>query len=516
MAVIVKYNGEKVFNQPNERFSGVAPSFRIENENGYLGHVEGYEFIVHLKKTECDPSFESRHAQAQALISRFLKNFGRLEIIENDVHVVDFDSVIIRSINIPQGDWGGYVPVRFEIDRYRTYKNLGVINPVDEVSLDSGETSVASVTRRISAQGVGPNGLRKAKEFVNSTKNQSFYFSYLNSYRPLVKRSERENVNHLTGEYSLEQTFAYDTLDELGPAYVSVLTYRTEISEEDGETTVAITGDITGDISGPLSQLKSRFDAFDFDAIAQSEYNKNGGTGDVHPQGSRSVTESPQDRTVSFSLSYSSKGQEGVYIDDTVVISKTLDSTCITYSGVIKSDSGGIQKRWQDVQTFFSSFDKEAALAQKWQKFGTGDKLSPTAQTISVGRNESQAEISFSLRYCTNGSEDSGCLENFQYVLNFRPEIDMYGYFAALEGLGCYVIQDLGWKRRPRFEITGSVNISRCCTREFTEFQLKNKANFLSALYFNRPEKYLEKQDISYDESNNALNFSFLWNAAAL
>lgn len=515
----VKYNGITIINKPDEVFSGIASSFQLENQNGYLQHIEMYSLAVHLLKPSCNTIFKERHDRIQEFISYFKNNFGRLEIIENGKTVFD-ETVVVRSVNVSQTDLRGIVPVSIEIEVFRTFENSGVINPVDEVNADQNDSSVATVTRRISAQGVGPEALENAKAFVNARRNQNFYFSYITASHPLVKRVEREIIG-LNGDYTVEQTFLYDSEDSLSPTYVSTLTYSVSITEQEGDVNITINGDIVGEISdnatrSALTQLKNRFDAINFDAIAQSEYEKQGGTGLVHPTGTRAINENAQTRTVSFSLGYSSRIQNGVYIDDTVVISEDLNNTCITYSGVIKSDTGTQAQRWQAVKTFFLTFDPKNEILVKWNKFGNGKTLSHTAQTLSTGRNEFAAEITFSITYCVNPSEDFNCFENLQYVLNFFPSIQMYNYIPALDGQGCYVLQNRSYKRRQEFEISGSANIAPCCSKGLAEFQLRSKANFLSGMYFNQPEKYLSRNDITYDEAENSINFSFRWNAAAV
>ncbi|MGK3946254.1 hypothetical protein ABK046_48870, partial [Streptomyces caeruleatus] len=84
------------------------------------------------------------------------------------------------------------------------------------------------------------------------------------------------------------------------------ITYETSVNENNGVTTVEISGEIqvARIDAGPNEILKAKqtFDSIDFQAIAQQEYEANGGTLTLSQVGGVSINQNADLGTVSFSL----------------------------------------------------------------------------------------------------------------------------------------------------------------------------------------------------------------------
>ncbi len=150
-----------------------------------------------------------------------------------------------------------------------------------------------------------------------------------------------------------------------------------------------------------------------------------------------------------------------------------------------------------NAQIFFPAFNKTFSMTKK-----------------SNGLTEGEAAnvLSFSVTYCLDGGQNTECLRNLDYEMNFSPSIRKYSAFPGFEGFGCYSIQDLGYNRRRKFSISGRAGIARCCSVEQAKFQLKTYINTLLFKYFNVQDRVLERDEITVSQDERELSFNFEWN----
>ncbi len=329
------------------------------------------------------------------------------------------------------------------------------------------------------------------------------------------------SINRLTGEVSLTTVYLYNE-EDVDPQYsYSVFAEkRCELSESPDDTTITISGSFKGnavDGDDEMEQIRYRYEQTDWQALAQIEWENWGGTTTLGENIQFSVDENPLTAEMSFSLTWSVNSKQGAYIQEnwSVIRSYQGEPTCFRYQGTVRNDHGCIGQRFDAVENLFDSTNFAARAAGLWNKYGTGETLSPVARSQSKTVNRFSGTISFEITYCHDPSQGCGCAENMTYSLDFVESIEQYSSQPILRGLGRYATQDLGIKNRKKFTIQGSARRSKCCTVEQAKSNLKTRLNFLCAMYFNESDRILENAQMDSSDSGDNLNFNYSWSAAA-
>ena len=330
--------------------------------------------------------------------------------------------------------------------------------------------------------------------------------------------SRKSSCDRLNGDFSMTETWIKNS--ENSNVGYGVITYETVISESNGLTTVEINGKIelskVDSVANGIVRGRETYSLIDFQAIAQSEYQKTGGTLTLSKPVSLSVTEDANNGEVSFNLAWNNQAESSPYIVDSCAISipNINGTSCIQYSAKIKSDSKDIVRRYADVKTFFENIDWEARVIQKWNKYGTGETLSSSSKSKSVSYNPFSAEISCTVNYCTEVEVECSSIEAFKYSLSFSPSITKYAADPILYKTGFYSIQNLGFKNRQGFSISGSAKRVKCFSKESSIGEIKSRVNLLLMKYFKTSNKVLTQNNIEYDKNGDFFSFSFAWTGA--
>lgn len=566
MSVQITYNGE-------DPFGIYVPQIErdqiIVDNNGYISSTDRFTLSGFLVKDICSTTWAQYHEAMLRFMAIFSKNFGEFIIsgdpegqffvdhegsffVDSDLnpyttglHVdtgvqffVDGDGsfftdsdlnpyvsnnfsrlavyrcprAIVRSISFEDNSFYNLVPYVIEIDCIRSYQNLNILDPVDQWSTDQGEDSIVTITHTMSCRGVGPNALASAKSFLENTRNNSVLFSIGTpvSSLPIIFRTESQN--RLTGEYSLTEVFLYNEDDpaQLAPG---IITYSSDIQEGQGVTEISITGEIRENVvdqGDVLSLTRSKFDSIDWDAIAAQLY------GSSIDKKSISVQENKQTGTVSFTLTYNSLSNNSPYLIDETTITRDLVSgrDCISLRLTVQMDYGCVGSRFVAVKTYAAALNINSILLQKWAKFGPGGNLSTTPENKSWTENPIEGSVTLSVQHCTKTSKECGCLQNFDYTLEFNPGANQYVANPIYRAAGFYDVQNLNSKTRTRYGLTGSATVAKCCSNEQAIIELRGRVNSIGNFYFLGKDKILEEANITTTKNKESLNFSFRWSVA--
>ncbi len=470
--------------------------------------------VIAEGQTTCMPVWEAYKLDMDLIRSYFSAQFKEFQITSDGSEIFFHPTAKIVSITFPESSFSSFYQFQIVIDCIDGYRT-GIVEPIEEWSVDQSENGTTTQTRTLSARGVGNLAFENAQSFVTSLASASIPDDTIYS---LISR--RIFINRFAGEYRLVETWVKNE-EYTGGGY-GLLTYETSVSESDGETIVEISGEIQvariDNAVNHMVQAKATFDTIDFQAIAQAEYAANGGALTLAsvPRG-MSVNENYDLGTVSFSMSWSSQAESSPYIIDTstVKISKSGGVNCFVYTGKVKSDSGCQGVRYEAVKTFFEAVNWDARVLQNWVRYGTGEVLTANAKSKSVTYNPALGEISFSVEYCADPEIECGAIEAFKYTMNWTPSIDKYAPNAILDGHGFYDIQSLGFKNRKGFSISGSARRIKCFTKEAAKGEIRSRVNLIMIKNFPGANRILLSAEIEEDKTGDFYSFSYSWNANA-
>ncbi len=503
---------------PGEGSAGVGSvgdsddDFVADSDNDEIESLEAVTggLVIAEGETTCVPVWEAYKLDMDLIRSYFSAQFKELQITSDGDEIYFHPAAKIVSISFPESSFSSFYQFQIVIDCIDDYGS-NIIEPVDEWSTDQSENGTTTYTHTVSARGVGSLAFENAQSFVLSLANGYLADSFL--------ISRRSFVNRFAGEFRLVETFVKN--EEFAGGY-GLLTYQTSVSESDGETIVEISGEIQvariDNASNHMVQAKTTFDTIDFQAIAQAEYTANGGAHTLAsvPRG-MSVTENYDLGTVSFNMSWSSQAESSPYIIDTstVKINKSGGTNCFVYTGKVKSDSGCQGARYAAVKTFFEAVNWDARVLQNWVRYGTGEVLTANAKSKSITYSPALGEISFSVEYCADPEIECGAIEAFKYTMSWTPSIERYAPNAILDGRGFYDIQDLGFKNRKGFSISGSARRIKCFTKEAAKGEIRSRVNLIMIKNFPGANRILLSAEIEEDKTGDFYSFSYSWNANA-
>lgn len=537
MAVTITYDGVNPF---GTRTPFVSREYNRVDVNGYISGVNRLTLSGSRPRPSCDATFANYKADMDLLRSYFALQFKELVILEDATEIFSHPEVKIISISFPESSFSGFYRYEIVIDCFDSYLGEQVVDPVDEWTTDEDANGITTVTRTLSARGLGDRTYEKARDFVLLQSDGQrdilislddgvaqfllfdddetpVLFDERDRRYPLISR--KTFFNRLTGEFRMVETWVYQDGYE-GSGYGTII-YQTGVSESNGETIVEISGDIqvrrVDASASEINNAKLTFDTIDFQAVAQQEYQSNGGVLTLGSQRSMSVSENPDLGTLTFSMSWSSLAESSPYIVDnsTVTVNKVGGPTCFRYTGTVRSDSGCAGNRYSDVKLFFEAVNWGARVLTNWTKYGTGERLTANARSKSVTYNPISGEISFSVSYCADPEIECAAIEAFKYAMTWTPSITKYAPSPILNGQGFYDVQNLGYKNRKGFAITGSAKRVKCYSKEAAMGEIRSRVNLIMIKNFPGSNRILISNEITEDKTGDFYSFNFSWNADA-
>lgn len=141
----------------------------------------------------CEYGFQGIKNVADSLISKFSKNFKKLQLTEKigngDTKIIEeWENCIVQSINFEDDKWYDWVPYTINIECYKKgyFENYGIIEPKRSLQLDTSPDNTINIKLSCSCRGLNKteNGFQNAKNFVASNSNllssdlRNFYISY--------------------------------------------------------------------------------------------------------------------------------------------------------------------------------------------------------------------------------------------------------------------------------------------------------------------------------------------------
>lgn len=198
------------------------------------------------------------------IINVFSKNGGIFSFVDHYGNTMTFNNVFVDSISFPQQQYIGKLDYSISLKVY-DFEDEDVLNPTDQIEVEAAQNGSISITRTVSASGVGygdadKKGINGAKSWVdsrisNSTYNPFSIAGFANNLNYLVLE-DSEVYNRLTGSYS--RTLKYladeglanrgDGTNGQNREEYTLTKYAASVSNSISSdfTTVSITAEITG------------------------------------------------------------------------------------------------------------------------------------------------------------------------------------------------------------------------------------------------------------------------------
>jgi hypothetical protein len=221
--------------------------------------------------------------------------------------------------------------------------------------------------------------------------------------------------------------------------------------------------------------------------------------------------------SVEFSLEFSNKQDNKIYIIDETTISHDLISSrkCIECSLNIRSEIKCKEERWKTILNYYNSFDFINYIQNKWSKYGNTERLNFNEKDNSYSENQFEGSIQISAKFCNSLGSDCGCLQDLKYEYAFTPALYEMKASLPINSNGCHFIENLKLLKRANFSIKGSLINPVCCSYEKTVAQLRNRINQISnsVFYADDGVKILESSQISKTLPVGTISFDFSWSA---
>ncbi len=513
---IIQYNNQNPF---GDRTPLISRTEGYEySPGGKTSRVDTFTLEGRLKRIECDSGFESIYELTKQLILAFSENFKKFEVIQDSTTIFSYDNAIVDSISFEEDKYYDLVPYTIVLRCYKDYlyEQYGVLEPTSSFSFEETDGCLVNIVHNISCRGVNNSdeAIDNAKAFINAKLgyNPAVLPDYMTNDPILVDR--RESVDRRTATVSVTEVYRYDKNLLSGDANF-IQTTETEQKIDNGIFVITVSGTLQGSRDGSMTLTRAAMVGVkgSADAFAQYEYSlyKPSGTLFTYPSQS-SISEDLDANTINYSFTYSEAEFADPYISDSTTISREEGKDCISTSIDIKSLIGCPAARYEKTKAYLDTLDLVGYVMARWSLYGYGTHLSSVPDSKSVSINNENGDISVSISFCTDSSENCGCIEALSYNMTFEDPIPQFSEEAAYRGQGCYSIQNLKYNNRAKFGVSGSCRPSKCCSTEAAISQTRMRVNQLMAKYFQATNIILEKKSVEYVESLGMISFDFAWN----
>jgi hypothetical protein len=441
MANLVNY-GSFDFSSVSE---GVDPFVGVSDESVIVGGKFKTLKRITVQGKIIPPNFCPNSQQVSSKIKTLL------EALKNDFQSIQAGGISAQfarcdSIEITQSNFFGAADYTANFISYPDQLSEfdeRVLNPTDNRQITENPDGTITITRQISAQGIGPNAIENARSFINSvvpSKEQvPPILLEIGQIREggngLLPRRMVETINRIDGTVSLDVDFVYRSN---AAGNNTILSNSIDISydEKVGIYTVGVqgtlsTGDLNLDWTAIKETLKSDLARINIFNLALARFRALTGASFLNKEPeSFSITEDSLNSSLNFNYTYVSDPYD-VKNDITYEINydRIKDITTVTVSGTLTAR--GPQK---DKKTKLkSAYDKLNLFNLANQFFeknveSKDSKLNSNSVNSTVTYNQYEdtiVSLSFSSQFSNQFEEVPG-LTKFEYTLSATPSIDVF------------------------------------------------------------------------------------------
>lgn len=403
-----------------------------------------------------------------------------------------------------------------------------ILNPTDNRQITENTDGTITITRQISAQGIGPNAIDNARDFINNgitpLKNVAppILFSIGNLTAPgpdLKPRRLIETVNRIDGTVSLDVEFVYRSNASNNS---TIFSNSIDISydEKIGIYTVNLQGNlITANIEGPTSnwndikdQLKSNLQSINLFTLALTRFRELTGLNYLNPEPETfSITEDSLNNSLNFNYTYTSDPYD-VKSDISYEMNydRIKDITTITINGTLTARGPQKDKKikLESAYNNLNLFNMANSFFVKNAESKTSNLNSnPINSNITYNQyEETVTSMSFSTQFSNQFEEIPGFIR-FQYNLTAKPSINAYNPVQFLNGNNG--VFDLNFYKRGSISINGSAIAISNSLKDVVRNRALNKLNNLRSSLGASQEVETEDNVTRSVNSDNGFNYEF-------
>ena len=452
------------------------------------------------------------------LLSSLTGQVGSFQIKEGNTSVYSGALATIQSLNFEDSNYAGLLPFSLDLKIYdencwkQTY---GVETVVDEARYVENDCDY-DVQRTISAKGfrtsaTEDNSFTNAKNWVQARTGETICAPvFLPTASNLILRSQSDVANRFAGTYELTQDYIYSTgASDTGNILKTSFNYDSGIDF----STVSVDGTIEGGLLTNMSDLRTRFHGLDLYSLCNTHYQRSE-TGSLNTGAVEfSVQENDELQSLEFNATYNNNESADPYMIDNFNYTEdyTNGRRCVTFDADILSSVCCRDFRNTKILNYYSGFDFDTHIRNKWVEYGLSGQLEPEPNTQGFNYDEYNSRINVSYTYCEVEKTLPNCIANLDYSINFKPPLVQYSVDPSCVDSGVYIIQDLGYNRRGVFNIRGNARIDDCCDNSGAVNSLVNFINVQQSTYISGYSKIITEQNIDWNESNKNVNFSYSW-----
>jgi hypothetical protein len=455
------------------------------------------------------------------------------EALKNDFQSItagDISGQFARceSVDINQSSFFGGADYTANFICYPSSINYRIINPVDNRQITENADGTIVITRQISAQGLGPDAINNARNFINNgitpQKNivPPILFAIGNLTDPgsnLKPRRMIETVNRMEGTVSLDVEFIYRSN---APNNNIILSNSIDINydEKSGLYTVNIQGNlITSDISDIndnsdqiQTQLKSSLQNINLFNLALTRFKELTGLNYLNPDPENfSITEDRINNSLNFNYTFTNDPYD-VKSDISYQMNydRIKDITTITINGTLTARGPQKDKKIK-LESAYNSLNLFNLANNFFNRNAESKTLNlnsnPINSTVTYNQYEDTIiSLSFSTEYSNQFEEVPG-LKRFEYTLSATPSIDVYNPIQFLNGDNG--VFNLNFFKRGTVGIDGSAVGDSSLLKGSIRSRAFNKLNSLKSSVGSIRSVTTEDNVTTPINSDNGFNYSF-------
>jgi hypothetical protein len=401
-----------------------------------------------------------------------------------------------------------------------------VLNPTDSRQITENPDGTITITRQISAQGIGPNAIENARSFINSlTPSKEKVPPILlqigqirEGGNSLLPRRMVETINRIDGTVSVDVDFVYRSNATNNN---TILSNSIDISydEKTGVYTVGIqgtlsTGDLNSDWDGIKLNLISALSSINLFNLAFARFRALTGASFLNKEPeSFSTTEDSLNSSLNFNYTYVSDPYN-VKSDITYEINydRIKDITTVTVSGTLTARGPQKDKKTK-LKSAYDRLNLFNLANQFFEKNAESkdSKLNSNSVNSTVTYNQYEdtiVSLSFSSQFSNQFEEVSGLIK-FEYTLSATPSIDVYLPLQFLDGSNG--IFDMQFYKRGLISIDGSAIGKTSALGDTVRSLARNELSSLaSSIGAQGGTKVSTEDNVTAPlQSDNGFNYSF-------
>lgn len=532
----------KILYNNTDLFSGVSepPLISLSNQrfggNRYLGSTTEFQLKGSIESDSCEEdcdytipdnyigsncgscSMQELNYKKYLLLERLKDNIGSFQILSDSDSVHSGSYAKLTDISFEDSNYGSLLPYSISFQSYNEecwVEDFGLEDVSDKVSYKDLGCDV-EVRRSVSAKGFKTssaydNSFENACGWVNNrTGEEPCPPILLDGYSNLILTSYSQNVDRFGGAYSIDLDYVYSKDD---PNSGSILSTTFEYSSGLDFSTVSLRGSVQGGLDNDFSLITSRVSDLDFYGLCSgyfSDYESgilNSGALNLN------IDENKESNIVNFSADFNNRSEEDPYIIDSFNFTENLNDgkRCVSFNAEIKSDIGCKGDRNEKILQYYSGFNVDTYVKDKWQEYGLPGVLSPDSESDNFSIDEFNSTISLSSTYCETTKDYPTCLKNLDYTIKFNPPLTQRTITPSCTSGNYYIMQDLGFKSKGTFGIDGSAYVDDCCETLDAVNNLIQFINQEQSLYIKGTNKLITEQSVDWTESGKEISFSYAW-----